>query len=142
SWQQKFAIPWGDVFHAQQQIGTGVAQALHLPLTDSARMQLAEAPTRSPQAYAAFLMGQQSEQTSGSTNDPPSLRRAIVYYRQAIALDSGFIEAWSNLSQASSSLYDNTAPTVAIEEEARRAAEQALALSPDGVEGYRALAQY
>jgi hypothetical protein len=45
-----------------------------------------------------------------SAADPVSLRRAIGFYRQAVALDPGFLPAWSQLVRARAVLYVNGHP--------------------------------
>ncbi|HEY7637686.1 MAG TPA: protein kinase [Gemmatimonadales bacterium] len=141
-WQESFESPLDQVFETQYEVAVQVARRLGIRLADSVRAQLGESPTRNAQAYEAYLLGQQAQYASASENDPPSLRRAIVHYRQAIALDSDYVEAWAYLSKASSALYDNAPPNPAIDREAREAAERALALAPRGIQGYLALAAY
>ncbi len=79
------------------------------------------------------------EQSLGAS-DPPTLRRAAAYYVQAIALDSGFAQAWVQLSRAHSILYFNSIPTPAEAEQARRAAARALA--PNRAHGHLAMGTY
>ena len=43
--------------------------------------------------------------------DPASLRRAIGFYEQAVALDSAFVPAWAQLARARAVLYTNGTPT-------------------------------
>ncbi len=70
------------------------------------------------------------------------MRRALVYYDQAIALDSNFAAAWSKRSQGHSILYANSAPDPATARIALESAERARALAPERPEGYLALATY
>jgi tetratricopeptide (TPR) repeat protein len=74
--------------------------------------------------------------------DPPSIRRALGFYEQAVALDPGFALAWTRVSAAGSTLYVNSVPTREQAERARQAAEKATALAPDRPEGYLALGIY
>lgn len=67
--------------------------------------------------------------------DPASLRRAIGYYEQAVALDSAFVSAWTQLARSRAILYANGTPTPALAAEARRAAERAQTLGPGRPEG-------
>jgi serine/threonine-protein kinase len=59
-----------------------------------------------------------------------------------VALDSGFVQAWAQLSRAHSGLYIVSTPTPAEAETARRAADHALALTPRRAEGHLALCDY
>jgi eukaryotic-like serine/threonine-protein kinase len=140
-WQEPFDASLTDVFQVQADIAGRVADALDLALGDSARRALTEKPTQNLAAYDAFLRG---EEVSQSLNlfDPPTVRRAAAYYAQAVALDSAFVQAWAQLSRAHSSLYFNSTPTPAEDEQARRAAERALAITPGRPEGHLAMCNY
>ena len=74
-----------------------------------------------------------------AATDPPSLRKALGFYEQAVALDPGFAQAWARVSYASSFLYFNGTPAPALAERARQAGEKAVAIAPNRPEGYGAL---
>ena len=140
-WQQRFDAALTDVFQVQSDIASRTAQALGVALGAEGEQQLAERPTKSLPAYEAFLKG---EQASGgmSKTDPPSLRKALGFYEQAVALDPGFAHAWARVSAATSSLYFNATPSPELSERARQAAEKAIALTPNDPEPYRAMGRY
>ena len=140
-WAQPFDATLTDVFAVQGEIATRVAQALDVALSAGSREQLEAKPTQNLAAYEAYLRGEEASQAMVAT-EPPSLRRAIDQYEQAVALDAGFVEAWARLSLASSMLYFNGTPTPALAARAREAAEKALALAPDRPEGHAALGEY
>jgi serine/threonine-protein kinase len=140
-WQQPFDAALTDVFQVQADIATKVAGALDVVLGDSARRDLAAKPTANLAAYDTFLKGEAASQGMAAT-DPASLRRAIGFYEQAVALDSAFVPAWAQLARARAVLYFNSVPTPAKAEEVRHAAERAQALWPDRLEGPLALAYY
>ena len=141
-WQEPHDAPIADVFRVQTDIARGVAEALGVALGASQRLQLAEPPTENLAAYEAFLQGEQVSQKVEST-EPAILRRALPYYEQAVALDTGFVEAWAQLSRLHSTLYFNGGtPSPAQAEAARAAAERALALGPARPEGRIALGIY
>jgi tetratricopeptide (TPR) repeat protein len=102
---------------------------------------LVDRPTRSLEAYDAFLRGEAASQGMGSF-DGASLRRAAGLYEQAVALDSTFAQAWARLSQVHSALYYTLTPTAQGADEARRAAERAVVLAPNRPEGHQALGYY
>jgi TolB-like protein/Tfp pilus assembly protein PilF len=139
-WQQTFDVPLSGVFKVQADIARRVARALNVALDDSARRQLAEQPTQNLDAYDAYLKGEEVRGL-GSVSDPAALRRAAAYYWQAVALDSGFVQAWARLSEARSRLNfrDVTLREVV---QARQAAERAVALAPHRAEGHVAMALY
>jgi serine/threonine-protein kinase len=140
-WEEPLDASLTDVFQVQADIATKVAGALDVALNDSARRDLIAPPTRNLAAYDAFLKAEAASQGMAA-QDPASLRRAISLYEQAVALDSAFAPAWSQLARAHASLYFNGAPTPAEAEETRNAAERAKALWPDRPEGPLALGEY
>ena len=140
-WQQPFNAALTDVFQVQADIATKVASALNVALGDSARHELAAKPTANLAAYDAYLQGEAASQAMAA-GDPPSLRRAIAFYQQAVALDSGFVPAWAQLARARASLYYISTPTPELAAQARQAAERAQALGPDRPEGPLALGDY
>jgi eukaryotic-like serine/threonine-protein kinase len=140
-WQQPFDAPLTDVFQVQADIAGRVADALGLALGAGERQALSQRPTTNLAAYDAFLRG---EEISGglSTSGLVSLQRAAAYYAQAVALDSTFAQAWSQLSRASSLLYFRSTGSRSMAERARQAAERALALAPARPEPYLAMGDY
>jgi eukaryotic-like serine/threonine-protein kinase len=140
-WQQPFDASLTDVFQVQADIAGKVASALNVALGDSARHELAAKPTENLAAYDAYLKGEAASQTM-AVGDPPSLRRAMAFYQQAVALDSAFVPAWAQLARARAYLYSNSTPTPELAAQARHAAERAQALGPSRPEGQLALGQY
>ena len=80
----------------QADIAGQVATALHVALTDSARRQLAAAPTSSLDAYAHFL---RSRELRAGEISPDALRAAIGELEEAVKLDPRFVVAWAELAQ-------------------------------------------
>ncbi|HET7599657.1 MAG TPA: hypothetical protein VFK09_05170, partial [Gemmatimonadales bacterium] len=140
-WSEQFDAALTDVFQVQTDIAGKVAGALDLALGDSARRDLAAKPTGNLAAYDAYLKGEAASQGM-SIADPPSLRRAIGFYEQAVMLDSTFVPAWAQLARARALLYSNSTPTPDLRAKARLAAERAVALGPGRPEGPLALSIY
>jgi TolB-like protein len=140
-WQQPFDAAVTDVFQVQSDIASRVAQALGVVLGAGEERQLAERPTKNLPAYDAFLKGEQAAGAM-SKNDPPSMRKALGFYEQAVALDPGFAQAWARIAHANSLLYFNSTPLPDVSERARQAAEKAIALAPNDPESYRAMGNY
>ena len=138
-WQQPFDAALTDVFRVQSEIATKVAQALGSALGAQEQKQLSEKPTQNLAAYDAFLKG---EANSLGASDAPSLRKALGFFEQAVALDPGFVQAWARVSMVNSLLYASGTPSPALAERARQAAERAVALAPNRPEGYLALGDY
>ena len=140
-WAQPFDATLTDVFQAQAEIATRVAQALDVALSAGEKRRLEAKSTQNLPAYEAYLRGEEASQSMTAV-DPPSLRRAVGHYEQAVALDPRFVEAWARLSVASSWLYNNGGATPAGAERALLAAEQALAIGTERPEGHQALGYY
>jgi eukaryotic-like serine/threonine-protein kinase len=137
TWQQSYDANLTDVFQVQTEIASRVAGALGVALGSQEKNQLAERPTDNLAAYDLYLKGRA---TIG--NQPATIRRAIALYEQAVALDSSFAEAWSQLSRSLGSLYVSSVPDPDVDRRAMAAAEQALRLDPNGIQGHLALARY
>jgi serine/threonine-protein kinase len=139
-WQQPFEAGMTDVFRVQGEIAGQVASALNVALGSGQKETLSERPTRNLAAYDAFLKGDASQGLI--LLNPPTLRAAITYYEQAVALDSGFAEAWSRLARAHAGYYYNVTPSPTEAEAARRAAERAVALAPGQPASQQAMGLY
>jgi TolB-like protein/tetratricopeptide (TPR) repeat protein len=140
-WQQGFDASLTDVFKVQADIAGEVASALDVALGDSVRRDLAARPTTNVAAYDAFLKGEAAADALG-VGDPPTIRRAIGFYEQAVALDPAFVPAWARLAQARALLYGNSTPTPELAAQTRFAVDRARALGPNRSEGYLALGKY
>lgn len=136
-WQQSFDASVTDVFQVQGSIASQVAGALGVALGSKDQQEMAARPTRDIAAYDVFLKAK-----ALSSNDPATLRQAAGLYEQAVALDSSFTEAWARLSSVLSNLYFNATPDPVVGARARRAAERARALEPDGASGHFAMSRY
>ena len=140
-WQQPFDASLTDVFQVQADVAGQVAEALGVALGANEQQHLSERPTQNLAAYDAYLRAE--EVSAGlSTVDPVTMRRAVAFYQQAVALDSNFAVAWTQLSRAYSNVYGNGTASPADARAARRAADRALALAPSGPGGRLALADY
>jgi TolB-like protein len=140
-WQQPFDAAMTDVFQVQAEIASRVAQALGVALGAGEEKRLSEKPTQNLAAYDAFLKGEEAANSLGAI-DPPSVRKALAFYEQAVAMDPGFLLALERVSEAASILYADAVPTAAMAKRALEAAEKAVALSPGRPEGYVALGTY
>ena len=138
-WADRYDADLKDVFQVQGRIGEQVAGALNLVLRPEDRAALAARPTANPDAYDAYLRANDHFEHLNRDDDVA----AIGLYRQALALDSNFAEAWAKLSQAESAswwFYWNRSPQALVR--ARQAAERALALQPALPEAHIAMGYY
>ena len=136
-WTQSLDATMADVFAMQADIAGRVAGAMNVALAGGTRAYLAEAPTRNPAAYDAYLHGRSIART-----DPSDLRRKLRYFQQATSLDSSFVEAWVERSRTASILYSNSVPDPAVAREARAAVDRAIALAPQRGIAHAAMAVY
>ena len=136
-WTRSFDETMADVFGMQADIAGRVAGAMNVALASGTRALLAQAATRDPAAYDAYLRGRAIART-----DPVDLRQRLRYFQQAVALDSSFVEAWVERSRTAAFLYSNGVPAPELAREAKTSAERALALAPSAGIAHGALAAY
>jgi serine/threonine-protein kinase len=127
SWERELTA--ANVFDIQDEITADIALALTRQLSPDARAGIAERRTTNLEAYDLYLIGRHR----WASRDADSVRQAIDYYEQAIAIDSSFALAWAGLADAWGVLpfYDRSVPSEVAYPRARDAAERALALAPD-----------
>jgi serine/threonine-protein kinase len=138
-WQQPFDAALTDVFQVQADIAGKVASALDVAIGSGQQQTLEDRPTRNLAAYDAYLKGK-AQRALGP--NPVTLRRAVGYHEEAVALDSTFVAAWAALSEAGSLLYAQGAPSTEGADRSRSAADRAIALDPKAPDGYRALGDF
>jgi serine/threonine-protein kinase len=130
-----------DILKVQQDVANSVAEQLQVTLaaTDVAKVELGG--TRNADAYDAFLRGKQIMR--GPNVHGENYRDALAAFDNAIVLDPNFAKAYAERAWALHSIAV-TAPNpddrAALREQARTAAERAVALAPDLGETHAALA--
>ena len=138
-WAQPFDAPLTDVFQVQGDIAGKVAQSLQVALTPAAQQTLASRPTSDLLAYDAYLRGLA---ISEEGNSPMLLHRAVGAFREAVARDSSFALAWSELGHSYNLLFFNGIALPAFADSADVATARALALAPDLPEAHAYRAEY
>jgi eukaryotic-like serine/threonine-protein kinase len=136
-WQQPFDAPLTDVFQVQADIATRVARELQLTLTPSTQDALGQRPTKSLDAYDAYLRGLEYDRTG----EDAGADQARAAFQEAIRLDSTFALAWTALAWT----YVQTYRSLPDQEDAdslRRATDRALALAPDLADAHARLGEY
>jgi len=120
-----------DIFAVESEVAKAIAEQLRAKLTGQEEQVLANRPTENPEAHDAYLRGLAYALKSGNT--PASTLAAQKHLKEAVRLDPKFALSWALLSyiDARGYLTQNLQPTVALREEARQAAETALALQPN-----------
>ena len=142
-WQQPFDAALTDVFQVQADVAGRVAQALKVEIGTSQQHALADRPTANLAAYDAYLKGEAARALGANS---VTLRQAMGFYEQAVALDPNFMAAWAGLSVSSSRLHGHLSvlgrPPEDVADRARSAADRAIELDPGHPDGYRALGEY
>src|SRR5438874_1086976 len=130
-WAETFDRKLTDVFSVESEVAKAIADQLRAKLTGQEEQVIASKPTDNPEAYDAYLRGLAYSLRTLPT--PANLLGAQKYLREAVRLDPNFALSWALLSYIDARGYISRylQPTVALREEARQAAETALALQPN-----------
>jgi TolB-like protein/class 3 adenylate cyclase/Tfp pilus assembly protein PilF len=130
-WADTFDRKLTDIFSVESDVAKAIADQLRAHLTGQEEQVIAAKPTGNLEAYDAYLRGLAYTLKTGGT--PANFLGAQKYLREAVRLDPKFALCWALLSYVDALGYLTRAlqPTVALREEARQAAETALALQPN-----------
>ena len=141
-WSETFDRKLTDIFSVQSDVAKAIADQLRAKLTGQEEQVLAARPTENPQAYDAYLRG--LAYSLKPANTTANILAAQKHLREAVQLDPKFALAWALLSSVDSSGYLTKIiePTVALREEALKAADTALSLNPNLGEGVLAKGRY
>ena len=130
-WADTFDRKLTDIFSVESEVAKAIADQLRAKLTGQEEQIIAAKPTDNPEAYDAYLRG--LAYTLKTLITPANAVGAQKYLREAVRLDPKFALGWALLSYVDARGYHQQSlqPTVALREEARQAAETALALQPN-----------
>src|SRR5438128_567273 len=130
-WADTFDRKLIDIFSVESDVARAIADQLRAHLSGREEQVIAAKPTDNPEAYDAYLRG--LAYTLKPENSPANALGAQKYLREAVRLDPKFALSWALLSCVDARGYLTQAlqPTLALREEARQAAETALALQPN-----------
>ncbi|MGH7983146.1 MAG: hypothetical protein ACREFF_08370 [Candidatus Udaeobacter sp.] len=129
-WAQTYDRDLADVFAIQSEIAKAIADQLQAKLTSHEKQVIAAKPTNNVEAYDAYLRGLAYASKTANTANSFAAQK---YFREALRSDPKFALSWALLSVTDARAYlaQYLQPTVALREEARQAAETALALQPN-----------
>jgi serine/threonine protein kinase/Tfp pilus assembly protein PilF len=130
-WSDTFDRKLNDIFSVESEVAKAIADQLRAKLTGKEKEVIAAKPTENPGAYDAYLRG--LAYSLKTANTPPNAVGAQKYLKEAVRLDPKFALGWALLSivDATGYLTLTLDPTVALREEARKAAETARTLQPN-----------
>jgi serine/threonine protein kinase/Tfp pilus assembly protein PilF len=131
-WADTYDRKLTDIFGVESEIAKGIAESLQARLTGREEQALAVKPTNNAEAYDNYMRGLAYTLKPGP-GVPANMIGAQKYLREAVRLDPKFALGWAHLSNVDSIGYlsQTFQPTVALRDEARQAAETALALQPN-----------
>ncbi|MCG6956009.1 MAG: tetratricopeptide repeat protein [Gemmatimonadetes bacterium] len=139
-WAARFddEVDEADLFELQDEVARKIVDALRIHLADGGR--IVHGGTRSPEAQRAYYLGVH-HWTLRTTED---MQKATDLFREAIAADSSYAEAWGGLalSYNLSTPQEYAVPGISRAEaldRAEAAARHALTLDPDLPSAYTAL---
>lgn len=123
-WSQSYDRKLDDIFAIQDGIAADVVKQLKVKLLGAAP----QARATDPKAYALYLQARQL----GRQATADALKSSDALYRQALAIDPRYVQAWDGLAtnfinEASVGVLSNAQGL----RQAREAAEKALAIDPD-----------
>src|SRR5437588_659435 len=141
-WADTFDRKLIDIFSVESEVAKAIAEQLQAKLSGREEQVIAAKPTDNVEAYDAYLRGLAYTLKTFPTR--PNALGAQKYFKEAVRLDPKFALAWAQLSYVDARGYmtQSLQPTVALCEEARQAAETALALQPNLGEAVLAKGSY
>ena len=135
-WSERYDRVMEDVFAVQDEIAGTIAGRLRLSLAADRGAQAVQPPTRNMSAYELYLKGRGLLYQRG-----PSIGKAIDCFKEAVALDPEYAQAWAGLADGyTTSGYSGYTPASETMPRALEAARRALQLDPDLAEAHSALA--
>lgn len=136
-WSGQFNRPLADVFVIEEELSREISEQLRLKLTGEEKQRLIKRYTENSDAYQAYLKGRYY----WNQRTPPSLKKAIESFEQAIAFDPNYALAWAGIADSYSiiGIYSAVSPRIAMAR-AKSAALRALELDETLAEAHTALA--
>ncbi len=136
-WSERYDRTMEDIFAVQDEISLAIADKLRARILGADEARFRKHYTENPEAYNLYLKGRWFAEKMSEDG----LRKAIDYFRQAIAKDSGFALAFAGIADAYSSLGASGFMTrEAVYEQATAEVRKALELDGSLAEAHLALA--
>ena len=133
-WSERYDREMKDIFDVQDEITLAVVAALKVTLLGEVGQ--AAPPTRDTGAYELYLKGRAFLYQRGL-----SIGKAIECFKQAVALDSAYAQAWAGLADGyTTSAYSGYNRAREAMPQAIEAARRSLELDPDLAEAHNAVA--
>ncbi|MBP9825499.1 MAG: protein kinase [Thermoanaerobaculia bacterium] len=134
-WSESFERATQDVVALQNTFASAIAHAVHAQISPVEETQMASTKSVDPKAYEAYLQGRYWAGKHGAE----SFRKAQGYFERAIAIDSAFAPAWTDLAailQRQGYFFADLAPKLV---QAETAVQRALDLDPTSAAAHAVL---
>jgi len=138
-WAETFDRKFTDIFGVESEIARRIAESLRAKLTGREEQALAVKHTNNSEAYDAYLRGVAFQARSFYSHD--ALRKATLFFEQAVQLDANFALAWARLCRTQAWIL-HTDDTVFHRDAAKKAVDNAQKLEPNSPETLLALGYY
>lgn len=141
-WSANFDRDTSDILKIQGSVASQVADKLNASIPDREAGKLKKKPTGNSEAYdyylrGRFLLNKANDEQRVDINRE-GLVSSIHYFDQAVAADSGFVEAWSGLANAWFNIvaWGWYQPSQEAVRKAKEATRKALEINPDCAEAH------
>jgi non-specific serine/threonine protein kinase len=141
-WSKTYDTVMTEIFSVQSDIAENVSTQMGIKLDVIERKEVWERYTNSQDAYDFFLKGQSFSGRYGGFGTITDYRLAAEMYNKAIALDSGFVRAYSILSRSYCMQWELGDHSDSVKQNALWVAQKIQELAPDTKEAGRAMADY
>ena len=138
-WSQSFDRSGSEVLSLQRDVAREIVERVRATVSPAERAEMTRLPTRSMEAYEAYLHAKYKLATSlGTRADADD---ALRYAEQAVKLDPEFAEAWVAVAGACEAQMFGWGGGKEYDEKAYVAIEKALSLNPSLADAYQARGQ-
>jgi TolB-like protein/Tfp pilus assembly protein PilF len=134
-WGEQYHRGQADILAIQEEISQAICSKLKARLTDEEKERLGKYYTQDPEAYLLYLKGRYHWNKYAQQ----SLRKAIIYFLQAIEVDPTYALAYAGLADSYYRLSNVYEPTTEAMPKAKAAALKALEIDETLAEAHAAL---
>jgi eukaryotic-like serine/threonine-protein kinase len=131
-WGEQYNRKLADALMVQSEIASQISEKLRLKLSGDQKTRLVKRPTENPEAYQLYLKGR----FSADKSTKEGYEKALDYFRQAIALDSNYAQAYAGISAVIALADDVDGAPRDIMPKAKEAALKAVELDDTLPEGH------
>ncbi len=138
-WAESYDRKLDNIFGVEGEVAADISGQLKAKLTGAEKTELARKPTQNAAAYDFFLKAQATEEREFSR---ATMEAAVDDYKQAIAADPGFAEAWIGQANARINIYTTFVHRPEDQALIKQEIEEALRLQAELPEAWRTMGRY